>query len=330
MGHINTDIPELKGYDTGIVLGNLERLCRRSDDETEALAAHLYELAEAIRRDASGDFETVETILRALSADLPSESPAREAASALSETERLSGHAGLRQRLTLYRAIVSMLTEELPPCRKGKRTPSPLSKGRIAYFPNAFADRAYRLFSGHLSAERGGAPCRTVACRGFAEACEEVTRGKCEFCILPLESSADGKLVGFSRLIAEQGLFITAVCDVENRALAESNVTRFGLLSQRPETEVAAWMTAPRRTYLELLCTPSSLSITELMIAADFCGMTLRRMDTIPLMDGACPLCGVWDASGADDVGYRAFLGYVSLEASDDVVLGQYDPLKIM
>ena len=52
MLYLNTDIPELKGFDTGICLSNLDVLDRRQDAISESLLAVLSELADAIVRDA--------------------------------------------------------------------------------------------------------------------------------------------------------------------------------------------------------------------------------------------------------------------------------------
>lgn len=336
MGHINTDIPELKGYDTGTVLCNLERLCRRSDDELEALAAHLYELAEAIRHDAAGDLETVDTILRAFAAEELTVSSSKEASHRKPDVERLTAHMGIRERLILYRAIIELQRNDAPTRHsprkgRGRRATTPVSamaKGRIAYMPNTFADQAYAVLSRDVSARRGGTPCRAAHCHSFAEGCEEVARGQCEYCILPLENSVDGKLVGFYRLMVEHGLFITAVCDVENHALTDRNVTRFALLSQTPSESEGTLTASLRRQYVEVLHTSASAaSLTDLLVAATFCGLRLCRIDTLPMTDGSLPVCGAWETHDADDTDLAAFLGYLTLEASDDRVMGLYDKI---
>ena len=66
MSYLNTDVPELKGYDTGTVLGNLELQEGRLERMLEGTVGELSELSEAILRDASEDPDTVFSILLSL------------------------------------------------------------------------------------------------------------------------------------------------------------------------------------------------------------------------------------------------------------------------
>ena len=66
MSRINTDIPELQGYDSGVSLENLRNLAKRQERLDEIRTAHLYELADAICRDCDSDKDTVESILLSL------------------------------------------------------------------------------------------------------------------------------------------------------------------------------------------------------------------------------------------------------------------------
>lgn len=333
MGHLNTDVPELRGFDTGIVLENLRRLGIRMDEAWESTVAQLYELAESILQDAGNDPETVESILLSLSADgsedgaepsrpahlLPDNYPAVEAS---------TRHAGLHERLILYGFIHSIGKRCHPeqigasaPRKKGKRDAeppiAPAARGRVAYMPNPLADKAYLRFSAHVPA------CRAAAFHSFVDACEEVRGGLCEYCILPLETTADGKLTGFSRLIVKYHLYITAVCDVANHALPEGNITRFALLRRVPETHALPTDGHPR--YLELLHRVAvGPSFEELLTAADFCGLRLQRVDTLPMPEEPStppPLCVVWEVADADP---EVFLTYLTLEASEDTVMGMY------
>ncbi len=338
MGYINTDIPELRGYDTGVILGNLARIGRRLDAEMGASIAQIYELAEAIGKDAAGDLDTVESILRALAAEPPgpTDEPdptapdAPDAPVIAGMTERL----GLCQRLILYRALAEGTSQTIAPSpvtQAGTPPATPpiasAAQGRIAYMPNAFADHAYLSFSRRLAATHGGA-CRAAVFHSFVDACEEVYNGLCEYCILPLEHTADGKLTGFSRLIIKYRLYITAVCDVENHTLTEASVTRFALLRRASDAPVLTFTTDPRPRHLELLHTTATApSLTDVMVAATFCGLTLRRLDTLPAPerpDAPPPVCVVWDTSKASEADMTVFLTYVALEASEDRVLGMY------
>ena len=77
--------------------------------------------------------------------------------------------------------------------------------------------------------------------------------------------------------------------------------------------------------YLELIHTGDSPSLTELLSAAEFCGIRLCRVDTLPPFEeygeDTLPLSCVLDAAGGDLTTFRRFL---SLEASEDTIMGLY------
>ena len=195
------------------------------------------------------------------------------------------------------------------------------ARGRIAYMPAAFADKAYLALSAAIESPRA------VATPSFVDACEEVRGGLCEFCILPLESSHSGKLTAFTRLLLRYNLRIKAVCDLENGA-AEGQITRFALLRATHEGYFPAPLRPPKSgepLYLELIHTGESPSLTVLLAAAEFCGIRLCRVDTLPRLDepdsDSSLLSCVLDAADGDLPTFRRFL---SLEASEDTVIGLY------
>ena len=66
MPFLNTDIPELSGFDTGLCLSNLDILGLRQNRVSESVLAILSELADALIHDAGGDPDTVDSILLSL------------------------------------------------------------------------------------------------------------------------------------------------------------------------------------------------------------------------------------------------------------------------
>ena len=326
MPFLNTDIPELKGFDTGLCLSNLDILVARQARVSESMLAVLSELCDAIIRDAEGDPDTVDSILLSLQS-LPDEedkSPAHPALALVAPANRealvrMSARSGLYARLLLYTMI-----QERMPCATSVTDASPLSpsaRGRVAYMPTAFADKAYLTLSAALESPRA------AATTGFVDACEEVRGGLCEFCILPLESTHSGKLTAFTRLVLRYGLQAVGFCDLENGA-AEGQITRFALLRTAKEGQFPAPIRPPRSgepLYLELIHTEDSLSLTDLLAAAEFCGIRLCRIDTLPRFeefDTDSPLMScVLDVAGGDLPAFRRFL---TLEASEDTVVGLY------
>ncbi len=349
MAFLNTDIPELWGSDTATCLSNLDTLASRQSRVWESMLAMLSELADAIMADAGGDPDTVDSILLSLqgsettdhTADSPEASPASKtnpADRALTEAapinrpwlHRLSAPLGVVARMTLYRFIEDRITIRSMPATTLPGT----ARGRIAYMAGAFADKAYL----RLAATVPGA--RAAAFHSFVDACEEVRGGLCEYCILPLENTASGKLTAFARLILRYRLYAVAVCDLENGA-TEGQITRFALLRRIPDSplsdsgiplisieESSSGNGAPR--YLELLHTVGDPSLGEFLSAAAFCGLTLTRADTLPPMDdpdllseadGAPLVACVFDIADGDLSTFRRFL---TLEAPEDILMGYY------
>lgn len=327
MALFNTDIPELSGFDTGLCLSNLDILGARQNRVSESVLAVLAELADSILRDAGGDPDTVDSILLSLRSNSEGDdgdeplAPADVSPANRDFFRRMSARSGLLARLVLY----TMIEEKLSSSRSTAK-PSPLTsaaRGRIAYMPTAFADKAYLRLASHVKNPRAAATA------GFVDACEEVHSGLCEYCILPLEDSQSGKLTSFTRLILRYRLRITAVCDLENAA-AEGQVTRFALLRIAASDEFPSPLAPPptgEPLYLELMHVSDSLSLTELLTAAEFCGMSLCRADTLPGIgeegnesDPLAISC-VLNAAEGDLAVFRRFL---SLEASEDILLGLY------
>ena len=330
MPFLNTDIPELKGFDTGLCLSNLDILAVRQDRVSESVLAVLSELADAILHDAEGDPDTVDSILLSLQGiaeegeEVAATHPVFAAVAPVNREAlaRMSARSGLYARLLLY----AMIEERMPsqPLPRDGRSASSLPatvRGRIAYMPAAFADKAYLALSAVVDSPRAAATA------SFVDACEEVRSGLCEFCILPLENTHSGKLTAFTRLILRYNLQIQAVCDLENGA-AEGQITRFALLRAAREGDFPAPLRLPPEgepLYLELIHTGDSPSLTDLLSAAEFCGIRLCRVDTLPPFEeygeDTLPLSCVLDAAGGDLTTFRRFL---SLEASEDTVMGLY------
>ncbi len=338
MSYLNTDVPELKGFDTGTVLGNLELQEERLERMLEATVGELSELAEAILRDASGDPDTVFSILLSLRGQpgeegnvfLKSQGLLQENIAFLGNMTR---HLGLYERLVLYSLIIERLPQ-LPTSDTRPEDVPAAAKGRIAYMAGALADKAYICFAEHIP------HCRAAAFHSFVDACEEVRGGLCEYCILPLESTTEGKLLGFSRLIIKYRLRIVAVSDIRG---AGEEIMRFALLKTADED----WRIEPSSltserypvAYLEVLHAATQPSYSELTAAAEFFGLSPVRVDTLPRNDmytlrsdlvGQSPtvqevslplMTTVWQVSRQN---ISAFLCYLALEASEDPILGLY------
>ena len=337
MPFLNTDIPELSGFDTGLCLSNLDILGRRQNRINESVLAVLSELADALIRDAEGDPETVDSILLSLQSPPDMEAEGAPAAErSLSSVapvnreavRRMAGRSGLYARLLLYR----MIEERMPPLRSIAEPAHvsslpPSARDRVAYMPTAFADKAYLRLTAPLENPRADSTA------SFVDACEEVHSGLAEYCILPLENAHNGRLTAFTRLILRYRLQVVAVCDLENGA-DEGQTTRFALLREGEEGRFPTPLTpseANEPVWFDLIHLTNSPSLTELLHAAEFCGLRISRVDTVPPFDELAmfseenaettAFACVLNTEGGDLTTFRRFL---ALEAPEDVLTGLY------
>ncbi|MBR3893568.1 MAG: hypothetical protein IKJ35_00310 [Clostridia bacterium] len=184
-------------------------------------------------------------------------------------------------------------------------TPSEMARGRVIYQRNSYADSAYLLFARQIPS------ARALYTHSFSGVCEEVYRGNCEFCILPLENSTEGLLNSFARLIDRYELKIAATCDVPTTD--SGRVTRFALLRRNliPPASFDAEdlffeFTAP--------LTPSP-GVAALLGAAECCGLSLCRIDSRLRQseEKSDPIAHVVLQVGAGDL--SSFLLYLAMEA---------------
>ncbi len=184
---------------------------------------------------------------------------------------------------------------------------------RIVYRRNRYADDAYLQFASLLSSPRA------VYADTFDAVCEKVYTHTCEYCILPIESSEEGDLIGFRRLIARYGLKLAATCDVS--AGEHGQVTRFALLRAQPIT-----LSLPHRAKRFLECTVPTEALTagEVLYAAQCCGLeAVRIRSEVSHADGKAYTDLVFAANGDP----TALLLYLSMEAPDYGLIGFYPHL---
>ncbi len=190
---------------------------------------------------------------------------------------------------------------------------SPSSQNHILYQRNGYTNEAFLQFSSLL-----GKPSAAYT-HSYPASCEAVFHGEAEYCILPIESSSEGYLVGFAHLLEQYDLKIAATCDILGSGSARS--TRFALV---------------RRNLLPILSHPQSTEILDLRIgrispcemgeiwtAASMCGLTPHRIDTLPdpNLSGDVQL---HLSLFTKDSELGAFLFYLAMEAPYIVPVGLY------
>lgn len=321
MGLLYSDIPELVGSNTETVLENLSVLEGNFETLLEKRISHLCELASAIINDG-GDADIIKSIVLSIKSEGNADSgniidENRQEAdfvfSKMSAIERIFIFKQIFDRVTLDKKnFFKQLELDVDP------TVPIEAMDRVAYLQNSYTDTVYMEFSSLL-----GNP-RAAYFSSISDVCESVYNGNCEYCILPVETSAAGKLISFYELIFKYGFKINAVYDL--RGEKDHEYTRYALLSKRLSFKKLSGRTKARNRYFEFIVSDTeNLPIEDMLSAASFCSLKLRRIDTInthAVKDVAKNIiCPVFRADGAD---LKTFLAFLKIDCPDFIPLGIY------
>lgn len=319
MGLIYSDIPELDGSNTEIALANLSELEELLENVTEKRLAHLSELSEAILRDG-GDPDIIKSIFLSIRSDGNADS-----GNVIDENrhsaDALFSKISLIERLTVLKETFGKLSAEKKNLFKQywqeqEIEVSEEAAERIAYLKNSYNDAAYLQFSTLLSSPRA------AYFGSITDVCESVYNGNCEYCILPVETDSDGKLLSFYEMILKYGFRITAVYDLNG----DVGYTRYALLSKGSAFHNTGIRSKARNRYFEFILTDNdNVSLEELLCAAGFCSLKLCRIDTLNVRTdrsgkGKC-VCPVFRCDGSD---MQTFLSFLAIDCPDIIPVGLY------
>ena len=302
-----------------IILSNLRENAKRLDALEEQELSHLCDLAAEML--SMGD-------LQEILVSLPDHKPQSYEGSGDSLPENiplldtLHACARAKQALLLSDKLCTALTE-----KKGLTTDaifwdfesvSKDSAVRIVYPKSNYTDSAYLAFSRLL-----GEPQATYT-HSFVSACEEVYNGICDFCILPLENSTEGTLVGFLKLIAKFELKIAATCDIESHG--EGRLTRFALLRKNL---LPFLLEDERDRHFDLLIpNDPPFKLSELLSAAAFFGISAKAITFLP-GDLEEKDAGIYVSLRTQNARLNAFLLYLSMELPNNVPIGLYPNIQV-
>ena len=321
MGLIFSNIPELLGSDTEIALRNLSELEDRLTLIIEERLAHIDELSGAIVTDGE-EIDIIKSIILSLKSESFCDSQKiidKNHKSINSIYSALS----LRERLLICEAICNTYSSgekigyDTFFANEEKESSSD-SEGRIAYLKSSYNDTAFLEFSHLLPSARAS------YFDSIANVCESVYNGTCEYCILPLETSSDGKLSSFYDLILKYGFNICAVYDLHHAE--SSKYTRYGLVGKKSDVKGSNLKTKSRIRFLEFAFEEDSYpSTVDILSAAQFCSMKLRRIDTLSnssVRSSKSPLiCPVLRVDSAD---LNTFLTFMAIDCPSFKLLGIY------
>ena len=302
-----------------VIAVNLRESAERTCTVWEQEMAHLRELASHVTEESAPNAEFAHT--------LPEHRPPR-----FSELFRnLRADARFGQQLAQIRTTEQAVYLCLEICKQFRQHGAVAeeallteeseelaehARDRIIYQRNSYADNAYLCFAELLKSPRA------LYAHSFSAICEEVYNGSAEFCILPLESSSEGMLNSFARLIDRYELKTVATCDVP--ATDAQRSTRFALLRR----DLVPLPVPPHSKHRLFACSArldASPSPAELLCAAQLCGLELYRLDSRVPIDGEDPhahtLHYVFRLGQSD---LSAFLLYLSMEVPHCTLDGFY------
>ena len=299
-----------------IILSNLDESAIRQSRLHEQELAHLSELAREIIESQSD----TDTLLAALPDFRFTE------ASAVADSSAVLLQTVTQSRVTQRNLLLCQeLCHRLGRDRVMKilrryveaELPKGIGDGRIAYQKSAFSDSAFLRFSSLLNAPRA------TYTHSFLSACEDVCNGNCQYCILPIENSTEGRLVSFTKLIDRFALKIIATCEIAEN---EGKHTQFALLSATHES----LMTNEADHFLEFSIPIDLDTPSRILQSAELCGLTLSGIASVPAANPSDPLLlhAVYSVSQRALAQLPIFLLYLCMEAPQFVLLGVYPHLK--
>ena len=142
--------------------------------------------------------------------------------------------------------------------------------GRIAYVRNKRSDDIF------LSLSKSFKGARAHYGATFHECCEAVNDGRCEYCLLPIENSSDGKLYSFYSLLDRYELKINKTVSVGNED--DSQTVVFALVGKT----VRLTGECGQRLEFSVISEDASF-VSEMIRAADELGGAVSSVGTQPL-----------------------------------------------
>ena len=314
MGLIFSNIPELEGTNTEIVLSNLSSLESQLRSVFERRIAHLCELAHAIINDG-GDIDLIKNIIVSVRADggIQNEDVCSEN---INEMTALFSKISLIERLEIFKQVFELISAEKYTFFDNSDYLSPDSMGRISYIQNSYNDAVFEHFATVLH------DVKASYYDTVTDVCESVVSDKCQFCILPVETLKDGKLISFYDVIIKNGLKINAEYQLED--ISQNGYTRYALLSKSIMLPPNQNMHKENTKHLEVIYGDTdNISLDEFLIAADYFGLKSEAVDTfkIECLGNKKHFCVEFVASDADE---KMFMTYLAVDCPDHILLGLY------
>ncbi len=314
MGLLFSNIPELDGTNTEIVLSNLSSIEHELSDVFEKRIAHLCELAQAIINDG-GDIDVIKSIIVSIRSDGGISADDICIENSL-ELETLFSKISLLERVEIFKQLFKHIPAEKYNFYEDEGIITHDSVGRIAYMQNSYNDSAFEYFASVLH------DVKASYYETVSDVCGSVINGKCQYCILPIETKKDGKLISFYNAIVQNGLKINAEYELKDQT--QNGYTRYALLGKAATLPPNQIKYKELAKYLEIIYSDTdNISLGELLTAAECFGLKPESVDTFTIK----PLgekkyyCIVLSSVDADE---KMFMTYLSVDCPDHVLIGLY------
>ena len=183
---------------------------------------------------------------------------------------------------------------------------------RIAYIKNAISDEAYRKFSQYMKKPS------VVYPTSFLAVCEEVYYGRVDYCILPYETSDEGILSGFMKLIRKFELVPSCICSVKG----DKNVTKLALLGRGYSSDFSFTKKKYLKTTVDSV---DRFSLLRLFSVAESMNLTPCKSESVPVSwnEGRYGISVTFDTNSENVVPFLLYLSLEMPECSDKILYGE-------
>ena len=146
---------------------------------------------------------------------------------------------------------------------------------KISYFKSRYNDMAFEHFS------RSVANAKPDYASSFTESCENVFDGRCEYCIIPLMNSTDGRLMSFYSLLDRYELKICATVNIDGED--SSSTVKHALLSRACEEKKGRIPKNQKYIFEFSIIDENTDFFASLFEAANYLDAKLTCIDSIPM-----------------------------------------------
>ncbi|MBE6533590.1 MAG: hypothetical protein E7678_01280 [Ruminococcaceae bacterium] len=145
---------------------------------------------------------------------------------------------------------------------------------KISYLKNKYNDEAFEHFSHSI------ANAKPDYASSFNECCENVFDGRCEYCILPIMNSRDGRLMSFYTLLDRYELKICDIIDIDGENT--SSTFRHALISRSCKENQKKIQKNQKYVFEFSIISDTTDFFAPLLEAANQISATLTCIDSIP------------------------------------------------